>query len=123
MEVESDGVSVQAVGLVGLPGTSSFSGGPAGVDLIDSFASGNEALCEPTTIAPGTLNADSTLVAETHIPALEAVPAALAIGAVPVVGLAPELVERETNVDFLVSIDAHRNHFDLPGLECCRLSG
>ena len=102
-------MSVQAVRLVRLPGTPSSGGGPAVVNLIDSFASGDEALCEPTTIvAPGTLNADSALLAETHKPALEAVPTALAIGAVPVVGLAPELVECESYVDFLVSIDDPR---------------
>ena len=68
---------------------------------MDSLASSNEVLCEPTPIAPCTLNAHSALLAESLEPALEAVPAALAIGPMPVSGLASELVQRKGNVDFL----------------------
>jgi len=103
MNAERDSISIQAVRLVRLPGTSSAGGGPARVDFVDSLARCHKVLCEPATVAPGSLNADSALLAEPLEPALEAVPTALAIRAFPRAGLAPELVERKGNVDAFVT--------------------
>src|SRR5439155_25035399 len=64
MQKQGHRASVQTIGLVRCPCAPAADGGPARVDLVDRFTAGNEVLCQPAAITPGSLYADSTLRSE-----------------------------------------------------------
>jgi hypothetical protein len=111
---EGHSPGVQAIGLARAPRTTAALRCPPGVDLVDGLTVCDEVLRETTPVIPRAFDALLTLVTDADSPGTKSFPAIWAIRPAPPIKLPPGIVEGDSDMDLLVSVDSEGDHGCLP---------